>query len=146
MTGLRVAAVIVLALAATTLPEPAQGQKKGDRDRIARADIMASAKRTFGLYEVIRELRPRFLEPPRGVRSFGNSNTPYTPIAVYLDGRREGGLETLRGLDAESVDDVRYMDPERANAEYGPSAAGGAVIVRLWKAGRVPARADTTPP
>lgn len=132
--------------AAFAAAQPAEAQKR-QRDRITREEVLESAHRSYDLYQVIRSLRPRFLEPPPGVRSFGNSNAPYTPIAVYVDGKRDIGIEALKSIDPQRVEDVRYLDPERANAEFGPSAANGAIVVKLVRGqGRARPAADTAKP
>lgn len=103
------------------------------RDRITREEIMNSAHKELDLFQVIRALRPRFLEGNPGVRSFGNSSAGSTPIAVYVDGRRDTGLDALKNIEPLKVEEVRYLDPDRAAAEYGPSAAGGAILVKSVK-------------
>lgn len=129
----------IVALAAAASPAEAQRRQ---RDRITREEILESAHRSYDLYQVVRSLRPRFLEPPPGVRSLGNSNAPYTPIAVYVDGKKDIGIEALKLIDPLRVQEVRYYDPERANAEFGPSAANGAIVIRLVRG----AAGDTTKP
>lgn len=139
---------ILLAAAGLVLvaPLPAAAQKR-QRDRITRQEILESAHRSYDLFQVVRSLRPRFLEPPPGVRSFGNSNAPHTPLAVYVDGKRDIGVEALKLIDPQRVEEVRYLEPDRANAEYGPVAANGAIVVRLVRgnvqAAGMPAKPDS---
>lgn len=112
------------------LPADAYAQKR-QRDLLTAEEIMTSGKRFFDLYDVVKDLRPRFLQAPPGARSFGNSRAATTPIAVYVDGKRDSGLDALKSIDPQQVHDVRYLDPQRADNEIGPSAAGGAILVRL---------------
>lgn len=142
--------VLVTVVAGTWLaltPELADAQKK-QRDRITREEIEASPHKELDLYQVVRSLRPQFLEPPKGVRSFGNSNAMYTPIALYVDGRRDSGLDALKTLQPMLVEEVRYLDPSRAESEFGPNAANGAVVVKMRKTPKAPAALppDTTKP
>jgi len=124
------------------LPGDLHGQKR-QRDRITREEIMSSAHKDLDLYQVIRSLRPQFLSAPSGVRSLGGSNTPM--IAVYVDGRRETGLDALKAIVPVDVEEVRYLDATRAGTEFGPSASSGAVIVKMCKgAGSVVQQSDST--
>lgn len=136
-------ALAVLAFAA--LPGNADAQKR-QRDRITREEIMSSAYKDQDLYQVIRTIRPQFLEPPKGVRTLGNSFI--YPVVVYVDGKKDTGLDALRLMTASEVDEVRYLEPSRSESEFGPSANGGAIIVKRYKGQRVvPAMvADTTKP
>lgn len=124
--------------------------QKRQRDRITREEILESAHRSADLFQVVRSLRPRFLEPPRGVRSFGNSNAPNTPLAVFVDGKRDIGVEALKLIDPQRVAEVRYLEPDQANGEFGPVAANGAIVVKLVRdevrAAGTPARADSAKP
>ncbi|HJU72186.1 MAG TPA: hypothetical protein VJ717_00460 [Gemmatimonadaceae bacterium] len=141
--------MLVVVAAALVATAPAEAQKR-QRDRISREEILESAHRTYDLYQVVRSLRPRFLEPPPGVRSFGNSSAASTPVAVYVDGKRDIGIEALKLIDPQRVEEVRYFDPERANAEFGQIAANGAIVVKLARgtvrAAGAPVKADSTRP
>jgi len=112
-------------------PSRSAAQKK-QRDLVTRAEIQASAKRDDDLYSALRVLRPHFLETAPGQLSFGRSPVMY-PVA-YIDGRPEPSVDGLHTIKAADVEEVRYLDPTHASAEYGPSASGGAVVVKLHKA------------
>lgn len=135
------AGCLVAAMAA--MPATSQAQKR-QRDVITRAEIMASAHKELDLYQVVRSLRPHFLQPRPGVRTLGNSSI--APIAVYVDRKRDIGLEALRTIRPDLVEEVRYLDPSRSGNEFGVTASGGAVLVKLYKAPRIPQMIDTTPP
>ena len=90
---------------------------------------------------MIRGLRPHFLAPARGIRTLGGGLRP--PTALYVDGVREDA-NVLRTIMASSVIEVRYLDPSRSEGEYGPTAAGGAVVVKRSKTGDAPAQAKDT--
>ena len=142
--------IVALAMAMPALaasPEDAHAQRR-QRDRITREEILASAHANLDLYQVIRSLRPHFLEPPKGVRSFNAANTP---VALYVDGKRDIGLDALKTMVPARVAEIRYLDPSRSESEYGPVAAGGAVVVKLHKeparqAGEPAPSPDTTRP
>lgn len=131
-----------MALAFT--PRPSYAQKK-QRDRLTREEILSSAHKDRDIYQVIRSLKPHFLAPPRGVRSFGGSAAQ--GVSVYVEGKRDTGLDALQTLMARDVEEVRYLDPTRSENEFGPQAKGGAVVVKLYKDPRgLPISKDATRP
>lgn len=101
---------------------------------------MNSSQKDADMYQVIRAIRPHFLTPPKGVRSFGGTNQD--PIAVFVDGRRETGLDALRLMLPVNVEEVRYYDPSKSESEFGPTASSGAIVVKLCKGAS--ASVDTT--
>jgi hypothetical protein len=146
MTKTRLAFTI-LALAGASLfvtPASAIAQKKKQRDIVTREEIEKSAQSALDLFTAVRSLRPHFLEPARGIRTLGNGTVP--PTAVYVDGRRETGLDALRSLPAMAAQEIRYLDPTKAAGEYGESAAGGAVVVKLYREPKGPAAPRDTMP
>jgi hypothetical protein len=126
------AMLLIVVACAAAAPSDAMGQKR-QRDRISREEILNSPHKDLDLYQVVRALRPHFLEPPPGVRTLGGSYGP-SPVAVYVDGTRETGIDALRTLAALRVDEVRYLDPTRSENEFGPRANGGALVIKLYKA------------
>jgi hypothetical protein len=146
MTRLRSgAAALILAGAWLALTPCESVAQKRQRDRITREEILSSPHRDVDIYQVIRGLRPHFLEPPPGVRTLGGAYAP-NAVAVYVDGVRETGVDALRMLTAVRVEEVRYLDPTRSESEFGPRASGGAVAVRLYKAPKVAAPARDSAP
>lgn len=113
------------------------------RNLITREEIANSAQKDQDILQVIRNLRPHFLQRPRGIRTMGNSVIP--PVAVYVDNVRESDAGALRMITAASVEEVRYLEPAQSEGEFGVSAAGGAVVVKRQRAVRAvaPVR-DTT--
>src|SRR5437868_5303864 len=135
MTSSRKVAIVLLLVTGCLAAAPgrslAQAKIKKERDLVKREEILAAGQGDLDLFVALRALRPRFLEPPPGVRTLGNSMQ--IPTAVVVDGKRMGGLETLQSIVASTVDEVRYLEPSKAGTEYGQSASGGAVVVKLWK-------------
>ncbi|MEO7455580.1 MAG: hypothetical protein ABIY52_04915 [Gemmatimonadaceae bacterium] len=137
------ACVAALALAGT--PSGAQELKR-EKDKITRAEIEASPQRDQDIYQVIRSLRPQFLRAARGVRSF--NGVAAAPV-LYVDGRHESDLDALKALPAAAVQEVRYLDPSKAENEFGNDAQSGAVVVTRVKVGissPTSAPRDTTKP
>lgn len=135
------AALALALLIGGASPGAAHAQRR-ERDKITRAEVEASSHRDLDLYQVIRSLRPHFLEV-RGVRSVGNSSASGTPILLYVDGKRDAGIDALRNIPARNVEEVRYLSPTAAATEFGPSGANGAVIVKLK---RRPRPSEGAPP
>jgi hypothetical protein len=128
-----VTTILMLAVAAAWLgatPSLVTAQKK-QRDLITRDELLASAQERQDLYTAIRSLRPHFLQPPRGIRTMGAA--PPAPAALYVDGNRQGELDGLRMIQTIDTEEVRYLDPNKAQEEFGISHSGGAVMVRLLK-------------
>ena len=151
---------LILALIAggmMLLPARAEAQKR-ERDRISREEIESSPKRSDYIYDVIRTLRPHFLEPPRGVRRVGvelggASGMPgrsdrrvggaggsnEQTAQVFVDGHHAGGLEILKSIRADQVEEVRYSAPSKAEEEFGGTlGAGGAIVIKMYQAPKPP--------
>ena len=120
---------IALALAVLAAPTAAHAQKKS-RDVITREEILKSAQANGDLMTAIKALRPNFLEIPRGTRSMGG--TGVAPIAIYVDKVRQPDGEVLLQIMANSVAEVRYLDPSRSQNEYGITANGGALVIKKY--------------
>jgi hypothetical protein len=127
-------ALVVAAVSAALAPS-AQAQKR-NRDVISRQEILGSAHQDRDLYEAVRSLRPHFLAGPRGVRTLGGA--PPAPTVLYVNGNKMGGLEGLRTIRAIDAEEIRYLEPGRAENEFGIGHSGGAILVKLAK----PAQAE----
>jgi hypothetical protein len=122
---------MVLAAASLAVSPADSLAQKRQRDVITADEIQSSAVKTADLHRAIRSLRPHFLTPARGVRTLGNSVVE--PLAVYVNGARQSGEDALRTIQAASIEEVRYLDPNKAGNEFGPKASGGALVVKLRK-------------
>jgi hypothetical protein len=119
-----------------TAPAP-----KTQRDVIMRDELLASARSDLDLYQAIRSLRPHFLVPAPGVR---RASAP-TAIAVYLDGVRQAGVESLRSIGAGFVEEVRYLSPTASQNELGVAASGGAIMVKMHRPTAEPDNLSSVP-
>lgn len=132
MINVRTAIMALTAAGAlAAMPSPSMAQKK-QRDVITREELLSTPRGDQNLYELIRFLRPHMLQARPGVRSMGGSNA--SGVSVYLDRKRDIGTDVLRTLRPDQVEEVRYMDPSKAESEFGFAAAGGAILVKLYKA------------
>lgn len=147
MTSIRIGLIGLAAassLMLSTAESFAQKPQKRQRDVITRDEIQGTGLKAGNLHQAIRSLRPHFLAPGRGVRSLGNSIAE--PLAVYLNGTRQTGVESLRTIQADAVEEVRYLDPTKAGNEFGPKASGGALMVKLHQEPKAPPPTPVTPP
>jgi hypothetical protein len=125
-------ALVVAAAAAllASVPSNAVAQKK-QRDVITNEEIMKSGSKDGDLLTAIKVLRPQFFEPPKGVRSIGG--TFQAPILVVVDGRR-GDADMLISIKAVEAKEIRYLDPNKSQNEYGINHNSGAIVVKLMSA------------
>ena len=129
-TRLAVVALARAGMGVAITPPAAEAQKR-DRDKITREEILNSGQKDRDLLVVIRGLRPHFVAPPRGVRSMAGGRA--APTVLYVNGNKMGDLGMLRQILATDVFEVRYMDPSKAENEFGIGHSGGAVLVTLVK-------------
>jgi hypothetical protein len=52
---------------------------------------------------------------------------------LYLNGNKMGELSGLRSILATDAFEVRYLDPSKAEDQFGIGHSGGAVLVQLVK-------------
>lgn len=132
----------------------AQDKKiKRERNRISREELVETAERFPDLYDAIRSLRAHFMAPNnRGTRTTGvgernagsssssggsygsgGSNAAGAVAVVYLDGRRSGDPDVIKGLKTLDIEEVRYLTPNEAGQEYGLGHEGGAILIKTWQ-------------
>jgi len=128
-------------LAATA---PVAVAQKKQRDMITRAEILSSGQQDQDLLAAIKALRPHFLQAPRGTRSLGGSFT--SSLAVYIDRSRQPGIDILPQILASTVEEVRYLEPNRSQGEFGITANGGAIVVKLYKPSNLIDTSSKKPP
>jgi len=135
-------------------PSADLGAQKRDRDVITREELQEVAARSPSLLQAVRTLRSHMVDTSRGasrgVRSMDvsppgrdaggaisglgttrNTQTP-TPI-LYLDGTKVGHLTLMRDILTTAVEEVRYLNPNRAMGELGLGHEGGAIMVKMYK-------------
>jgi hypothetical protein len=144
MNALRSIAATLLAAVGllAALAAPASAQQKKQRDLITREELLSTGQENRDLFEAIRNLRPHFLQAPRGVRSLGNAAPP--PKLLVIGTARQPGLDGLRSIPASTVQEVRYFEPSKAEGEYGPAGGSGAIVIKLYDPTKV--KKDSAPP
>jgi len=87
-------------------------------------EILAANLDHGTLYDAILRLRPNWFA--RGTTSY---DPPTTELAiVFVDGRRLGELESLRGIDANQIEDARYFSAAEAGPRFGLQGGLSGVI------------------
>ncbi len=89
-------------------------------------DIHASAARNA--YDLVQSLRPQWLRG-RGATSL-RSTEPSLPV-VYVEGIREGSIESLRRLGTDVIARIEFMSAADATNRYGTGHTGGVIFVSL---------------
>jgi hypothetical protein len=117
----------MLIVGATMLAPPELSAQKKQRDVITREELQGSGQRDQDAFSAIRSLRPHFMAPPRGNRTMGGSSA--SALVVYLDGMKSD-LQALRTMSASDVVEVKYLEPAKAEEEYGITHSGGAIMVK----------------
>jgi hypothetical protein len=117
--------LILLAFVAAACAGAGSRSTDGPRssyDVLLQEDIRASGQ--TNLLAALTALRPNWLQP-RGTDSFRSP----TPVQVYRDDMRLGGVETLRAISVTEISSVRYFDGIAAAARWGFDHSQGAILV-----------------
>lgn len=124
---------------------PAVGQEvsaPANRNRrIITAQEIEQAQET-NAYQVVEKLRPEFLVSmsrrhtiDRGAMQQPDVGyaqpEPAATAAVFLDGTEMGGLDELRQIPANTVEQIRYLLGSEAQTKYGPRFPAGVIEVKL---------------
>ena len=130
-------AILALLAAAT----PALAQKRGDRSLITRHDMDEAGTGITHALDAVQRLRPNWLRPPAGRNaSTGmldglstSTSTIATEPIVYIDDRRQPNVETLRTIPVARVQELKYMDQNKAIQMLGSGHEAGAIMVIMFK-------------
>ncbi|MFO7893403.1 MAG: hypothetical protein R6U63_06715 [Longimicrobiales bacterium] len=122
-------AILAILLGTACASTGARGPRQ-DPDVISREEIRSVE--ASNLYDVVRRLRPRWLNAERrsGERSFGNVASG---VVVYQNRSYLGNLEVLSEWSPEGIYELRWMDGARASASLpglGSRHVLGAIIIR----------------
>ena len=124
----RIALAFLVAGAAGGCGHPTRSQAVMPAHDLIAADELAHSSEIY-LYDAIRRLRPAFLKP-RGVAAYGAPET--TVVTLYVDGQRMDSMDDLRRISCDEVLEVRFYEPQTANAKFAAhNNSGGAIAVTL---------------
>ena len=126
-----VAALALLAAA------PVEAQKRGDRSTLTRQDIDEAGNAITNAEDAVRRLRPFWLRGPSGRFSppgvDGAMATTATDIVLYIDDRRQPGLDQMRTVRNAEIEELKWMDANRAIQMLGPGHELGVIIIKTRK-------------
>lgn len=103
------------------------GSRPANRDVITAEDIQKAPPASTA-YEVVRLLRPEFLYH-RGVHSVNQPVDPSSGIMVYVDGIQVGGVDQLKSIPADNVEEIRWVNARDATTKYGTNHDFGVIAV-----------------
>ncbi|MCC7055282.1 MAG: hypothetical protein IT355_18565 [Gemmatimonadaceae bacterium] len=116
-----------------TQPQPVK-KRRGDMMRLTKEDFEGNGSTFVTAIDIIRTLRPRWLNPTMGrMAQAGGDGQPgggATEIIVYIDGNRQPSLNELITLRAALVLEMRYLDQNRAIQMHGPGHELGVIEVK----------------
>ena len=115
-------ALVVFATAACASSQGSRTTGRRDARLLAAEEIRTSS--ASNLYDVIRSYRPEWLIK-RGQTSINLEGD----IVVYMDNVALGGPESLKSIDAQSVQSVRFLNASEAQMRYGNGHMHGAIVV-----------------
>ena len=79
------------------------------------------------VYEAVRALRPRWLQP-RGGASIRNATRE--TARVYMDGQLFGSINDLWSLVPGEIGEIRYLSSSDATTRFGTNHIGGAIVIQ----------------
>jgi hypothetical protein len=122
---------VLIATAAITLGCASQGASGAGTNRnIVTSEELAVAG-DVDLYQALERVRPTFLRSRIGG---GTTGVQAASVTVYLDGiQMLEGLPHIRSLAAKNIQEVRFLEPQQANARFGGSNNGGALVITSKK-------------
>jgi hypothetical protein len=119
-------AILVVVLFVTDACASSTTQRRTSARRDTRSLTAEEIKTSSAsnLYDVIRSYRPEWLIK-RGQTSINLEGD----IVVYVDNVALGGPESLKSIDVQSVQHVRFLNASEAQMRYGVGHMHGAIVV-----------------
>ena len=119
------ATVVSLLLAAGCAASSSAPRTGAQHNVLTNAELQRAGD--VSLYDALAQLRPAFLRP-RTVA--GPQNLPLE-LQVYVGQLQMEGVVHLREIMAKNVKEVRFLEPQQANARFGGNNSGGALIITM---------------
>jgi hypothetical protein len=95
---------------------------------ISHAEIEQIRNQARNAFEVVSRLRAQFLKNRVRGDAIGTADWGRGP-QVVLDDSPYGGVETLRNIEVDAIEEIRYVSGTDAAVRYGPEYHGGAIVV-----------------
>jgi len=116
------------AASASSAPTPSASREARNPDVISLNELQDPTIAGTDAMTAIRQLRPAFFRT-RGPQSFSNTKAGQTQISQDFGPLQP--VDNLKGIDARSLVDVRFLNAVDAQSRFGINANGGPVIVLL---------------
>lgn len=126
-----VAVAAILACAPASGTSGSLGAPEGSRraNLLTSSEIVAAKADNGNVYDAVARLRPHWLSS-HGPTSFVTGGTEFA--IVFIDGQRHGDLNSLRGLQASEIEDIRYYNSTEAGGKFGlRGGTSGVIEVRM---------------
>jgi len=124
VVGLLVVAVMLAGCFQGRVSRPVES---GGHYLITQSELDAVAVNS--MYDAVLRLRPHFLKN-RTVAAHGKAAN--APLMLYVNDERMESIDDLRRISPSEVMEVRFYEPQQANAYFARyNNAGGAIAIRL---------------
>jgi outer membrane cobalamin receptor len=118
-----VLAALVVGLTASCATATQQGSAtRSDRNVLTAEDFQGQSGRS--LYDILARMRPNWIRPQGANLVSGTS-----PVVVYVNNVRFGGVDVLTDIPLDEVARVRFVDGTDAATRYGLNTDGGVLEV-----------------
>ena len=118
----------VLALALVAACAPAGGAPRTGAQHNLVTNVELQRAGDVSLYDALSQIRPAFLRP----RTVAGATVAAPQLQVYVgELQMMEGVTHLREIMAKNVKEVRFLEPQQANARYGGNNSGGALLVTM---------------
>jgi len=117
-----VLAACTIAVSVSCASATQTGSQRRSRNVLTAEDIEGQSERN--LYDLLARVRPNWIRPQGAVLVSGTS-----PVVVYVDNVRFGGVGVLSDIPVQEVEQVRFVDGTDATTRYGMNLDGGVIEV-----------------
>ncbi|UCG87599.1 MAG: TonB-dependent receptor plug domain-containing protein [Gemmatimonadota bacterium] len=115
-------AALAIGLTASCAATTQQGSSGRSRNVLTAEDLQGQSERN--LYDLLARMRPNWIRPQGAVLATGT-----TPVLVYVNNVRMGGVAVLADIRLDEVEQVRFVDAIDATTRYGMNTDGGVIEV-----------------
>lgn len=112
--------------ACSTTGTAGTGRRSGPRNEITAEQIADLPDAVGTAYNIIEQLRPRWLRASRSQGTPGGG--PALPV-VFMDQTSWGDIASLTGISVAEVERIEFLDMRDATIQYGTGYPGGIIRV-----------------
>lgn len=121
-------AAIAIVFTASCATSTQQGSSTRSRNVLTAEAFENRSERN--LYDLLARIRPNWLRPQGA-----NLVTGTSPVVVYINNVRFGGVDALVDITLDRVEQVRFVDGTDAATRYGLNTDGGVLEVTTKRGG-----------